>query len=75
MLKVYLGAPWTTTFVSDSIGGIRSPLDKYAVARPRNAATTAASKTKRRIRAIVAPDRLFRRLLQQRVERDLGDRR
>jgi hypothetical protein len=68
MLKVYLGAPWTTTFVSDSIGGIRSPLDRYAVVRARNAATTAASKTKRRIRAIIAPDRLFRLLLQQFVE-------
>src|SRR5207247_10906933 len=68
MLKVYLGAR-TTTDVSDSRGGTASPFDGRAVAKARSAATTSASRTKRRTRipAIVALDALFRRFLQQRV--------
>jgi len=69
MLKVYLGAR-TTTDVSDSRGGTASPFDRRAVAKARSAATTSASRTKRRTRipAIVALDALFRRFLQQLVE-------
>ena len=69
MLKVYLGAR-TTTDVSDSGGGTASPFDRRAVAKARSAATTSASRTKRRTRipAIVALDALFRRFLQQLVE-------